>query len=409
MSTDTALISMILLKKLREEKLSSQEVQTLAEWQRRSPAHAAFIEKMTDEHQLEFKIKDLLEQEEEESWQRIEQKIDEQQGLFTVKKTAGWLKYAIAASLALLTGYAVYYFVNSNPLLPPSKPGVPATWADIKPGSSKAKLTLAGKLVFELDTVHYGKFAHQAGADIIKKDSGTVSYQIKGNPPEATPSMNTLATPRGGEFRLELPDGTIVHLNAASSIQYPSFFSPLERRVEITGEVYFEVASMPNKPFIVMVKTAAGSERAKVEVIGTHFNIKAYDEEKIISTTLVHGKVGVTPYRSISSTILQPGQQANLPAPGELAVVDADTAQVLSWKNGMFSFKSTSVQTVMNEISRWYGVDVIFDGPVSADRINGDASRAGSLEQLVNRIMALTNMSCTLENGKLVVRQGKNF
>ena len=224
---------------------------------------------------------------------------------------------------------------------------------DVSPGGDKATLTLADGSTIVLDDAQNGTLAQQGSSKIIKLD-GKLSYDpIKKNSKEVV--YNTISTPKGGQYQLELPDGSLVWLNATSSIRFPTSFVEKERRVEITGEAYFEVAKNRNKSFIV------AANNAEVQVLGTHFNINAYNDEDDIKTTLLEGSVRFV--NGVNSNILKPGQQSQLTKNGSLNVVnDVDVEKVIAWKNGLFDFDNAGIETIMRQLSRWYNVDVEYNG-----------------------------------------------
>ena len=224
---------------------------------------------------------------------------------------------------------------------------------DVSPGGDKATLTLADGSTIVLDEAQNGTLAQQGNSKIIKLD-GKLSYDpINKNPKEVV--YNTISTPNGGQYQLELADGSRVWLNATSSIHFPTTFIGKERRIEITGEAYFEIAKNQNMPFVVAVNGA------EVQVLGTHFNINAYNDEDNVKTTLLEGSV-----KFISgghSNILKPGQQSQLAKNGTIKVAnDVNIDEVVAWKNGLFAFENASIETVMRQFSRWYDVQIEYRG-----------------------------------------------
>jgi ferric-dicitrate binding protein FerR (iron transport regulator) len=224
---------------------------------------------------------------------------------------------------------------------------------DVLPGGDKATLTLADGSTIVLDDAQNGTLAQQGNSKIIKHD-GRISYDLT-NKNSNEIVYNTIATPKGGQYQLELPDGSQVWLNATSSIHFPTSFTGNERRIEITGEAYFEIARNPNMPFIVTVNNA------EVQVLGTHFNINAYNDEDNVKTTLLEGSVKFVNDGNVN--ILKPGQQAQLTKDGMTKVVnDVDVNGVVAWKNGMFDFENAGIETVMRQLSRWYDVEIEYKG-----------------------------------------------
>jgi ferric-dicitrate binding protein FerR (iron transport regulator) len=201
---------------------------------------------------------------------------------------------------------------------------------------------------------------------------------------------------------LQLADGSKVWLNAASSIRFPTGFAGKERRVEITGEVYFEVAPDATRPFTVVIGSASGNDGGEVQVLGTHFNINAYDDEATVRTTLAEGKVKVSKAGSLA--LLQPLQQAVFEKEkAKLKVRQAELDKELAWKTGMFEFQDDDLPTIMRQLSRWYDVDVSFAGPTTNKLYNGSIRRQATLSQVL-QILKLAGVSYVLEGKKLTVR-----
>jgi ferric-dicitrate binding protein FerR (iron transport regulator) len=206
-----------------------------------------------------------------------------------------------------------------------------------------------------------------------------------------------MRVPRGRQYQVILPDGSHVWLNAASSIRYPTAFTGKDRSVDITGEAYFEVARDPARPFRVKV---AGTQ---VDVLGTHFNIMAYEEENAISTTLLEGAVKVS--RAGASHLLQPGQEARMlkDARGIEVLDDAPLSETIAWKNGFFFFhNASSLQVVMRQIARWYDVTVAYEGTPHAMEFGGKISRHSNLSEVL-KILEISKVHFRIENQKIIV------
>jgi len=245
---------------------------------------------------------------------------------------------------------------------------------DVAPGTNKAVLTLGDGSTLTLDSTA-NQLIHQ-GNTAIQQQKGLLQYKSSGA--NIGISYNTLTTPRGGKFRIVLPDGTGVWLNAASSIRYPVAFTGKERRVEITGEAYFEVAQHAAMPFIVSV-----NNKAEVEVLGTHFSINAYNDEAAINTTLLQGKVRVSAGAS-QGTVLQPGQQASLNTSGTMKVLnDIDTTQIVAWKEGWFQFHMATLPDVMRQLSRWYDVEINYPANIPDRAFEGRIQQDLTLTQML--------------------------
>ncbi|HEY6081847.1 MAG TPA: FecR family protein, partial [Chitinophagaceae bacterium] len=232
---------------------------------------------------------------------------------------------------------------------------------DFKPGGNKAILTLANGQKIVLDSSNNGMLFMQGNAKVVKINSGLLAYdapqKTESKKQKAEIHYNTISTPRGGQYEVILSDGSKVWLNAASSIRFPTAFTGKDREVQMTGEAYFEIARNANQLFKVSVRGMM------VNVLGTHFNIMAYNDEKTIKTTLLEGSLKVT--EGNSALLLQPGQEAQLRQNGEIKLVkDVNVKEALAWKNNLFWFDNDDIQSVMRQLSRWYNVDMIIKGDI---------------------------------------------
>ncbi|RXK83620.1 FecR family protein [Filimonas effusa] len=242
----------------------------------------------------------------------------------------------------------------------------------ITPGKEGAVLTLADGSQVVLDSVGNSVVASQQGTAVVMKN-GQLSY---GGAATGEQVYNTVTTPKGRQFRLRLADGTQVWLNAASSLHFPAAFAGKERKVEVTGEVYFEVADNASMPFRVMTK-----ERAEIHVLGTAFNVNAYEDEAATKVTLVGGAIQVS--NGMAQKLLQPGQQATL-AEGKTVVTEVDVEKVVAWKNGVFSFgKEVSLEDVMRQVARWYDIEVKYEGNINRRQFGGKINRAADIEKVL--------------------------
>ena len=279
-----------------------------------------------------------------------------------------WIQVAAAAVL-LVGAFALYNLAGKNNSKKQEIVKTTTEKQDIAPGGNKAVLTLADGSQIILDSATNGNISNQGNAQVIKLD-GQIAYNGSNSPSGDGSEViyNTISTPRGGQFQLILSDGSKVWLNAASSLRYPATFSGKERKVELTGEGYFEVSKNPSMPFKVKINTPL-EERGEVEVLGTHFNINSYADEATINTTLLEGKVKITPVTNSqlntqNSQILSPGQQAQI-STGIKVINIVDTEPIIAWKTGFFHFVRANVNTIMRQIGRWYDMDVQFEGDIS--------------------------------------------
>jgi len=289
----------------------------------------------------------------------------------------GWV---MAASVLLLLTVGLYQW-RAQPEQPVAVevPTLKSQPADFKPGGNKALLTLADGTIINLDDAQNGLLAQQGASAVRKDQAGQLVYTPGAGKTEASAAaMNTVATPRGGQYQLELPDGSKVWLNAASSLRFPTVFTGRERRVELTGEAYFEVAKNKQMPFKVSVGAT------EVAVLGTHFNVMAYADEPSLTTTLLEGAVQVS--SGMHHALLRPGQQARRQVGGTIAVADVDPQNAVAWKNGQFIFNDESIESIMRQISRWYDVEVEFQGAMAGKEFNGAVSRFDNASQVLHML-----------------------
>ncbi|RWY53998.1 FecR family protein [Mucilaginibacter gilvus] len=307
-----------------------------------------------------------------------------------------WGKIAAAAVMLLFVGFCVQYYLRQQQPVQTVAKAVKHPAHDALPGGNKAILTLANGKTIILDNAQNGTLAKQ-GATVVKKTAdGQLLYNaaaMADNSP--TPSINTIVTPRGGQYQVILPDGTKVWLNAASSLRFPIFFTGKTREVDITGEAYFEVAKNAAMPF--KVKT----NRAEIEVLGTHFNIMAYDDETTMKTTLLEGAVNIK--SGNFSARLKPGQQAQITANGQSKVVDdVDVDDETAWKNGIFQFRDAGIDMILRQASRWYDVDVIYKGTIPHREFNGRIARSVKASELLN-MLEYTGVKLKIEGKNIIV------
>lgn len=300
-----------------------------------------------------------------------------------------WL--AAAAVSAVLALGAWLYSTNSSSVTPAVKTTAATTAPVITPGSNKAVLVLGDGTQILLDSTGNGNLS-SAGNTTIVKVNGQLSYN-NGENPEA--AFNTLVTPKGGQYQVVLADGTTVWMNAASSLRYPTAFIGAEREVELQGEAYFEVAKNQAKPFKVKVN---GME---VQVLGTHFNIMAYQNEAVVKTTLLEGAVNVK--EGGNAVLLKPGQQALRTQNAPIKVIsDVDTEEAVAWKNGYFKFNSDGLDVVLRQIERWYDVTVSNEGPRSGRKFSGKISRTSDIKDVL-KVLELSKVTYRIEGKKIVV------
>ncbi|MFT3677652.1 MAG: DUF4974 domain-containing protein [Chitinophagaceae bacterium] len=393
-----------LFERLINSSLSPEETQQLLDWlgsNDHDPVAAELILKQ---------LQAANDQPDEATLQALETRLnnilllDNEQQIAEVHRIpfyrkAGW---RVAAAVAvLLTVAGLYLIIDRKPASPP--PLVQSdTPADIAPGREGAILELSDGRKMVLDSLGNGMVATQEGSAIVL-NNGELQYQSASAASEVV--YNTVSTPKGRQFRLQLADGTKVWLNAASSLRYPAVFAGNERLVEVTGEVYFEVAkqmdeSGKRKPFRVKI-----NDQTQVEVLGTHFNINSYADEASINTTLLEGSVRIL--NGQQNTLLQPGQQAqvNRKSAGSQAIRvtnEISLDKVMAWKDGLFDFQDASLEEVMRQLERWYDLEIVYEKGIPKLEFVGKMGRDLSLANVL-RGLEMSNVHFRIEEGRRLV------
>lgn len=315
--------------------------------------------------------------------QKILQPSNDVVEMHSKRKHFGWLKVAAAAIIILMLGSGAYLRFNRSSQNDKITANIktPKLTHDVTPGSNKALLLLADGSSIVLDSASKGTLVQQGNTEISKIDDGSLVYNAANN--SSTILYNTLSTPRGGQYQITLPDGTKVWLNAASSLRYPTAFVGKQREVELNGEAYFEVSQLYSSggrekvPFIVSLKGM------KVEVLGTHFNVMAYDDENSIKTTLLEGSVKVIKANEVS--MLKAGQQAAfIKKENKISLIsNPDLELAVAWKNGYTSFRSADIKSIMRQVARWYNVDVVYETDIPERTFTGEVPRDARLSELL--------------------------
>lgn len=333
-----------------------------------------------------------------EMWLDIQKK--KQSGIS--KRRFLWPAVAAAACLILAFSSALYFYYDDAAN---SDKTIKVAFQDIPAGGNKAYLTLANGEKISLTDATSGTIATQAGIQITKTSNGQLVYTIADQKAIGqNEHYNRIETPRGGQYQLNLPDGTRVWLNAASSLKYPvSFSSKKERIVELTGEAYFEVAKVMMKdkganktgrvPFIVV------TDNQKIEVLGTHFNVNAYGDEPGIRTTLLEGSVRVNDH-----VVLMPGEQSVF-AGGRLNVKAVNASDAVDWKNGEFVFNREPLTDILRKVSRWYNVDIVYTRPQqNGPTFSGSVSRFENVSVVLRMLEETSNVRFAVENRHITVK-----
>jgi len=375
------------LQKLASGKASKREIELFNEWLATfdPEEYAAFL----DDYQKIFQAYTWNEEPNEELWNKIENKIKLHEvptRLLKHKRKKYWVSAAAVLLVLAISAYFLSEISNKSHTSLIAVHNQPVN--NIVPGTNKAILKLEDGSSIVLEDASDEKIVQQSDLLVTRTKDGHLIYEVTASDKNKfAVTYNTIETPRGGEYQVTLPDGTKVWLNASSSLRFPTAFTGKERRVELTGEGYFEVAKNKDLPFIV------STGREIVQVLGTHFNISSYKDEKYSRTTLLEGQVKISlPNKDnkteIASRILTPGQQSVVHSE-KMEVIAIDAQEAVAWKNGEFMFNNEDIESVMRKIARWYDVEVIYPATLKNKYIWGSVSRFQDISEVL-KIIELT-------------------
>lgn len=305
----------------------------------------------------------------------------------------------VAAAIILLLAGMAFLLWQQRPTTQPLVKTPPLQITPIgQPAGRQAVLTLADGTTVTLDEQRTDTITQQGNTNIVKEEEGRLAYRAGKTAATGLALRNKVSTPRGGQYRVDLADGSRVWLNAASSLVFPVDFNSNERVVELEGEAYFEVAHKDDQPFIVK------ASQTTVQVLGTHFNVSAYGDETLQKTTLLEGKVQVM--AGDGRYQLQPGQQVIFDKKNTKArlVQNASLEEAVAWKNGYFQFSGADGAALLREIGRWYNIEVVFNGMPTGYELNGKIDRSIRLSSIVTALQE-GGVHCTLEDNKLIVNK----
>lgn len=329
-----------------------------------------------------------------------EEFVQEDKGRVVFLRSNRWW-WAAAAILIMAMGVTLW--MRSMP----DKPNnlvIDQQVPDVAPGRAGAILTLADGSKVVLDSLKDGVIAKQSGSNVVL-ENGQLTYN-KENEKVSSITYNTMATPKGRQFQVLLPDGTKVWLNAASSLTYPTVFAGAERKVEIIGEAYFEVAENKKIPFVVVA-----NHGMEIQVLGTHFNINAYEEEALVRTSLLSGSIQATNLSTGAlkndRIVLKPGEQVQLNTTGSLKVVQGvDMTKVMAWKNGLFNFEGLHLREAMRQLARWYDIEVVYEKDVPDIVFGGKMQMDITLSQLLKVLQdAEVNFRLEADNKLVIIKK----
>lgn len=384
-----------LLEKYKKGLCTPQEKAVVEHWYNTQSASA--LDQLPDPRYPDTK---------EEIWNAISSTLAEE-----VKKDPehpAWIintkRLLVAASIFVSVAVGIYYFAY------PGSADTAQFAAEhnqqIKPGSNKAYLTLSNGKRIVLSDSTVGTLAIQSGVQITKSSDGQIVYKVTAEADPDNGKYNVLEAPKGGQYQIVLIDGTKVWLNSASVLKYPARFSASERKVELTGEAYFEVAKDKKKPFKII------TDDQEIAVLGTHFNVNAYSDESDIKTTLIEGSVKVSSLSSPSSPgtgndgiILKPGQQSVLHH-GAFNIKNVDTEEAIAWKNGYFIFENDNMDMIMRKLERWYDIDVVYKGAEgNRTKVMGTIDKNTDLTEVLKLLEATGKFKFKTEGRRITIMQ----
>lgn len=370
--------------------LTEKEHQELDDWVNESDHNMQLFEDLTDERNLEANLEWMDKVQSEQSYQSLKER-----GAFDIspKKIRLNPVWMAAASVILVAGiFCIYRYAGKN------KSGnnemAIADTLQLHPGSNRATLTLADGRVIDLTNAKTGVIESGKGSHVNKPADGELVYETDDSRPGAS-FIHTLSTPVGGQYQVRLPDGTKVWLNAATTLKYPARFEAGERKVEVNGEAYFEVAKNEQKPFKVIL-----ADSAAVTVLGTHFNIMAYSDEKTKEVTLLEGSVAIS--KKGDTKKLEPGSQASISENEITKRTSIDTEEIIGWKKGLFVFHDAPIESIMNQIARWYDAKIVYQAEIR-QQFNATILRSEPLAKLLHLLELNGYVHFKIENKTIYV------
>lgn len=391
--------AVLIVRHLKGELSAAEEIE-LQEWLQASPENALLLEKLQNEDHIKAELDFLSTINSYKAWQNVVLRANKMPLTHKVYLLLQKWKYAAVILMGLSVSVILYKWSDNNIQQPLQTAQIIRYKNDIPPGTDKAQLILADGSVLVMDGHTSGIVKNFAGLRITS-NHGLLSYQRANSPKNAQEQYNTIVTPAGCKYQVTLPDGSMVWLNSESSLKFPVVFNHAERKVYLTGEAYFEVAKNKHKPFKVFTSTTV------VRVLGTHFNVNAYTNEKAIKVTLLEGSVKIS--NGLQSKLIAPGEQAcvNSNEPKVQAttinVQATDVNESVAWKNNQFLFDSEDVESVMKQIARWYNVEIEYRDGIPQTHFTGSISRNNNLSQILNMLELTGGVHFNIDGRKIVV------
>ncbi|WP_207515851.1 FecR family protein [Longitalea luteola] len=388
-----------LVLKYNQGEITEEEKTILDNWINASADNQQLFATLTNNEALQAKLNQLHEIEgtREEARHRVMEMLFPATIVTPIKRAtySSWKTVAAAVVVTAVVGTGAWYLLKKEKpeQVDSVQPTAKVMQQDVAPGGYRAQLILDDGSAIVLDSAGAGKLAQQGNMQVVNSD-GQLVYE-KGTAAATKVLYNTLKTARGQMYPVKLSDGSAVWLNSSSSIRFPVAFIEQERRVEITGEAYFEIAHNDRKPFTVRVNGV------DVQVVGTVFNINSYADEGSMKTTLLKGAVKVK--QGDQQVMIKPGEQAEVTKSTISVRKDVNISKEVAWKNGLFYFKNENLRTIMRQISRWYDVDVIYEGKISEEGISGKIYRNANLSEVL-KVLSELDVKFTIEGKKLIIK-----
>jgi transmembrane sensor len=388
-----------LLLKHNQGEITGEEKTILDNWKNASPENDRLFATLTNNEDLQAKLNQLHEIEgtREDARKRVLEMLFPGAVVVPMRRTTHsiWKTVAAAVAVTAVVGTGAWFMLKKGTpkQVATVQPVERGTQNDVTPGGYKAQLVLSDGSTIELDSAGIGKLAQQGNMQVMNADGQLLYKKDAAN--ETTTLYNTLKTGRGQMYPVKLSDGSAVWLNSSSSIRFPVAFNEQERRVEITGEAYFEIAHNDRKPFTVSVNGMT------VQVVGTVFNINSYTDEGSMKTTLLKGAVKVK--QGNQQVMIKPGEQAEV-VENKIKVKPADVEHAVAWKEGIFDFKDDNLYTIMRQISRWYDVDVVFEGNLPNKKISGGMYRNSNLSEVL-KILEGLKVNFEIKGKTLIIKE----
>lgn len=383
-----------LIHQYQNGNISEEGIQKLQDWLKKDETNIDEFAKYLALFKESGALSNLKQIQSEDAWSNISKSISKPEQKSKVRKLHAWLPYAAAVAVLVAVSYFMIEQVRTDYDF-----GKDYNFAEISSiGSKKAVLTLENGQKVSLEESDKELITESDGTLIQKNADSELVYDNTSSSKNKV-LYNQIDIPRGGEYSLVLADGTKVWLNSESSLRYPVHFLGNKRRVELTGEAYFEVTHNPNKPFIIK------SHDTEIKVLGTSFNVSAYEDEEYIATTLVEGSVEVSCLGN--KELLKPGFQATIKkGDNRFKLEKVNTALYTAWKNGVFRYKNQSLEKICYQLSRWYNVEFFFtDHKYREYRFTGAAKKSKSLNFTLDLIEKMADVQFAIKGDKIIVRK----